>query len=202
MMAGAFWWNAAGLWLLLLWGWQRIPLLRGPAGFIFAMFFAAVLSVVPFFGHPLRYWLSGLTPNISVPLVLLLAAAITARGGLLRVFRTREWRAAWIFGACASFLLYPSALGLGPRNFDSYTLGWPWLLWAPSFALFGLVALSTLLLLWRGNRFGWVLVAAAMAYMVPLQESRNFWDYLIDPLYAVISIFALLRLLLLGWRGR
>ncbi|MEI7864040.1 MAG: hypothetical protein WCI38_01615 [Chthoniobacterales bacterium] len=202
MMTCAFWWSVAGLWLLLVWGWQRIPLLRGPAGFIFAMAFSGVLSVVPFFGHPLRYWLSGLTPNISVPLVVMVAAAIASRGGLLRVFRAREWSAAWMFGACAAVLLYPSALGLGPRNFDSYALGWPWLFWAASLALFGLVALSASWLLWRGNRFGWVLVAAAIAYLVPVQESRNFWDYLVDPLYAVVSIVAALRLLLLRWRGR
>jgi len=201
MTATAFWWNAAGLWLLFVWGWQRIPLLRGPAGLPSAMVLAAVLSLVPFFGHTPRYWLSGLTPNISVPLVAMVAAAIVARSRLGKIFGSREWSAAWIFGALAAFVLYPSALGLGPRNFDSYALGWPWLAWGSSLVLFGAVALAAFWLLWCGNRFGWVLVLAACAYLGRLQESRNFWDYLIDPLYALISILAVLRLLFLRLRG-
>ena len=132
--------------------------------------------------------------NISVPLLAVLAVSILQRAGGVEVFRAREWKAAWIFGAAASLVLYPSALGLGLRNFDAYSLGWPWLAWLPSLLLFGGVALTAGLLVWRGNRFGWVLATAAAAYLGRWQESNNFWDYLLDPLFGAFSLFAAVRL--------
>ena len=194
MSATAYWWNAAGLFLLILWTIQRwCPGWR----WLFASALgAALLSVIPFFGHPPRFWLSGLTPNISVPLLVLLAVSILQRAGGFPLFRPREWRAAWLFGAVASLALYPSALGLGLRNFDAYSLGWPWLEWFPSLLLFGCAAVTAGFLLWRGNRFGWVLVAAAAAYLARWQESNNFWDYLLDPLFGAVSLVAALVLFL------
>ena len=194
MTASAYWWSAAGLFLLILWmiqrwrpGWRWLfPSALG----------AAVLSAIPFFGHPPRFWLSGLTPNISVPLIVLLVVSILQRAGGVALFRPREWRAVWIFGAVASLALYPSALGLGLRNFDTYSLGWPWLESLLSLALFAGVAVTAGFLVWRGNRFGWVLVTAAAAYLARWQESNNFWDYLLDPLFGAASLVAVLVLFL------
>lgn len=192
MSASAYWWNAVGLFLLVLWIIQRWR--PGWAWFLVAALGAIVLSVIPFFGHPPRFWLSGLTPNMSVPLLVLLAVSILQRAGGVPLWRPQEWRAAWIFGAVASLALYPSALGLGLRNFDAYSLGWPWLASGASLVLFGAVALAAGVLIWRGNRFGWILVAAAAAYLVRLQESNNFWDYLLDPLFGAVSLVAVVVL--------
>jgi hypothetical protein len=60
--------------------------------------------------------------------------------------------------------------------------------------LFGAVAAVAALLIWRANRFGWILVGTALIYLVGVQESRNFWDYLVDPLYAVLSLLAVAKL--------
>lgn len=188
MSSTAHWWNAVGLFLVVLWLIQRWR--TGWLWFAAAGVGALILSLTPFYGHAPRYWLSGLTPNMSVPLLVLLVASIIRRASGRIFFRARDWRAAWIFGAVASFVLYPSALGLGLRNFDSYSLGWPWLEWLPSLALFGAVATVTGLLVWRGNRFGWVLLLAAVAYALRLQESHNLWDYLLDPLFAAVSLLA------------
>jgi hypothetical protein len=194
MTASAYWWNAAGLFLLILWMIQRW---RPGWRWLFASVLgAAVLTAIPFFGHPPRFWLSGLTPNISVPLIVLLVVSILQRAGGVALFRPREWRAVWIFGAVASLALYPSALGLGLRNFDTYSLGWPWLESLSSLALFGGVAVTAGFLVWRGNRFGWVLVTAAAAYLARWQESNNFWDYLLDPLFGAASLVAVLVLFL------
>lgn len=194
MTASAYWWNAAGLFLLILWMIQRW---RPGWRWLFASALgAAVLCAIPFFGHPSRFWLSGLTPNISVPLIVLLVVSILQRAGGVALFRPREWRAVWIFGAVASLALYPSALGLGLRNFDTYSLGWPWLESLLSLALFGGVAVTAGFLVWRGNRFGWVLVAAAAAYLARWQETNNFWDYLLDPLFGAASLVAVLVLFL------
>ncbi|MEX1111704.1 MAG: hypothetical protein WEB31_07875 [Chthoniobacterales bacterium] len=188
MSTAAFWWNAAGLFLLILWSIQRLG--RGGRWFLLAALGAAAVSAIPFSGHVPRYWLSGLTPNLSVPLFALLAVSIVQRAGGGTIFRPREWQTAWIFGAVASFALYPSALGLGWRNFDTYSLGWPWLEWARSLLLFGPVAALSALLTWRGNRFGWVLAASSAAFLFGGQESHNFWDYVLDPLYGAVSLVA------------
>ncbi len=193
MSTTAYWWNAAGLFLLLLWTIQRWR--GGWSWFFVSAVVAGAVGLIPFFGHPPRYWLSGLTPNMSVPLVVLVALSVVQRAAGLRLFRRGDWAAAWIFGATASLVLYPSALGLGLRNFDTYALGWPWLAWWPSLLLFGGVAAMAALLVVRGNRFGWILVVAAAAYWLRLQESNNFWDYLLDPLYAAVSLVAAVLLL-------
>jgi hypothetical protein len=183
----SFWWNALGLCLLFVWLLQCA--LRGWKGTVVAAALAAFVSFIPFFGHVPRYWLSGLTPNISVPLFVLLALSIMERAGCRPAFRRRDWHAALLFGAVASLLLYPSALGLGLPGLDTYSLGWPWLEWGYSLTLFGVVASVATLLVWLGNRFGWILLATALLYLLGVQESRNFWDYLIDPFYAVVSFF-------------
>jgi hypothetical protein len=63
-------------------------------------------------------------------------------------------------------------------------------------ALYGGVAVTAGFLVWRGNRFGWVLVTAAAAYLARWQESNNFWDYLLDPLFGAASLVAVLVLFL------
>jgi len=129
-----------------------------------------------------------------VPLFVLLLASLVERAGGPAVFRRREWHTAWVFGTTSALLLYPSALGLGLPWFDSYALGWPWLDWKMSLVLFGAVALAAAVLLWRGNRFGWIPALASATYLARLQESHNFWDYLVDPLYAAASLLAVTRM--------
>ncbi len=192
MTLAAFWWSACGLFLVFVWILQCA--MRGWKGAVIAAALAGIVSIIPFVGHVPRYWLSGLTPNISVPLFALLVISIMERAGCPPVFRTREWRAAFLFGAIAALLLYPSALGLGLPSLDVYSLGWPWLVWGHSLVLFAAVAAVAALLVWRANRFGWILVAAALLYLPGIQESRNFWDYLLDPLYAVVSLFWMAKL--------
>jgi hypothetical protein len=140
--------------------------------------------------------------DFSVPTAGLLAAAVGSMVFGKQLFRSRDWGAAWIFGALASLALYPSALGLGPRNFDAYALGWPWLFWGQSGVLFGAVALAAAGLLWRGNRFGFLLLVGMLGFSAGFQESRNLWDYLVDPLFGGVAIVALLRTLRLRVRGR
>lgn len=192
MTLPAFWWNACGLFLVFVWILQCM--MRGWKGAVIAAALAGIVSIMPFFGHVPRYWLSGLTPNISVPLFALLVLSITERAGSPPVFRTREWHAAFLFGAIAALLLYPSALGLGLPSLDVYSVGWPWLAWGHSLVLFGAVAGVAALLVWWANRFGWILAGTALLYLTGLQESRNFWDYLLDPLYAVVSLLWVVKL--------
>jgi len=181
--------------LLLWWIFQRAAGLRGWIATLVAGVAALAATCFPWFGHPLPFWSAGLSANFSVIMVALLALGILHRAGFLGVFRPRDWMAAWIFGAVASLLLYPSALGLGLQNFDSYALGWPWLFWGQSLALFGGAGLAAALLIWRGNRFGYVLGLALLGYAVGFQESENLWDYVLDPVYGAVSLLVVLAVL-------
>lgn len=178
--------------LLLWWIFQRAAGLRGWLPSMVAGVAAVGAVVFPWFGHPLPFWSASLSANFSVTMVVLLVIGILDRAGWHGLFRPGDWVAAWIFGAAASLLLYPSALGLGPQNFDSYALGWPWLFWGQSLALFGGAGLSAALLIWRGNRFGYVLGLALLGYVVGFQESENLWDYLLDPVYGAVSLLVVL----------
>lgn len=179
--------------LLLLWSiFQRAAGLRGWIPTLVAGAVALGAVLFPWFGHALPHWSAGLSANFSVIMPLLLLLGILARAGGCELFRSRDWRAAWIFGAIAALLLYPSALGLGPQNFDSYALGWPWLFRSPSLVLFAGAGLAAAVLIWRGNRFGYVLLLALLGYCVGFQESENLWDYLLDPVYGAVSLLVVL----------
>jgi hypothetical protein len=188
-------WTMLAPWLLLWWIFQRAVGLRGWFGLAVSGVLALATILFPWFGHGLPYWSASLSANFSVVMGALLAVGIFDRAGRARLFRARDWNAAWIFGAVASVLLYPSALGLGPQNFDSYALGWPWLFWGQSFWLFGGVSLAAAVLIGRGNRFGYVLLAALAGRVMGFQESHNLWDYLLDPVYGAVSLLVVLWML-------
>jgi hypothetical protein len=178
--------------LLLWWIFQRAARLRGWIATSVAGVASLGAVLFPWFGHSLPHWSAGLSANFSVIMAALLLVGIIIRAGGCGFFRECDWSAAWIFGAVASLLLYPSALGLGPQNFDSYALGWPWLFRGQSLVLFGGAGLTAALLIWCGNRFGYVLLLALLAYAAGFQESENLWDYLLDPVYGAVSLFVVL----------
>jgi hypothetical protein len=202
MTGSTLFWTAFTPFILLVWLVQRLPGVRGIGGLLFACLVAAGVVLVGCFGRCVAYWSSSLSANLSVVLAFLLLGSIAARAGFSDAFRAHEWRAAWIFGAVCSLLLYPSAFGVGWQSFDSYSLGWPWIDWRLSLLLFASVAAVAGFLVWRENRFGWVLVAASLVYLLRIQESQNYWDYLIDPLYAAVSLVAVIKMSIDRLRGR
>jgi hypothetical protein len=89
----------------------------------------------------------------------------------------------WL-AAAAGMFLYPFALGWTP--FDPYALG------------YGSVAFITALFLvtlaaWRAGLKLVVLVVllAALSFLGGAYESRNLWDYLVDPLVTLYALLAL-----------
>lgn len=189
-------------WLLLVWPLQRVLPWRGRLGLLVACAVAAALLFVRWFGHPLPYWSFGLSANFSVIMTALLVLSIAARSSGREVLRARDWRAAWVFGVAACLAVCPSAFGMGPQCFDAYSLGWPWLFPYQSLALFAGVSLVSAALIWRGNRFGYVLLAALLAYASGFQESENLWDYLLDPVYGAASLLGALWMGRARWRAR
>lgn len=125
-------------------------------------------------------WMTGILPGVSVPIGFLLVHAGLRLCGCDGLLRGRDFPGLWRFGAVAGLILYPAAMGWG--SWDPYAAGWSrsWVVIAA-----GVVCLVALL---RGHRLGMVLLAAILAWRIGLLESQNYWDYLVDPLFAVAAL--------------
>src|ERR1051326_8561835 len=187
----SYWFSFFFPWLLLLWllstigPWLKIPA-RGWRRLLLYALVSGALVFLPLSGLPLGRWLAGLNVQPGIPLLGLFGNLIWKRFFQRDLLRPGDRKTAWYFGALLGTVLYPMALGLG--NFDPYSLGW-------SFSsLFLLAALGTLWLIWKDNRFGLLLLLSIVAYDARCLESINFWDYLLDPVYWVLSLGVLGRM--------
>ena len=146
---------------------------------------ALVFTLIPFRGLPFGRWLAGANVHASMPLLALLAEAIWKSFGQRGWLRDRDRAMTWLFGGVAGCILYPLALGLG--SFDPYIWGWQFSL------LFVGTSVLTLLFLWKQNRFGFLLFLSIIAYDLRCLESTNLWDYLVDPIYWLLSLAMLAK---------
>jgi hypothetical protein len=172
-------------WLGLAWCVQRLTRmaklpLRGWMLLAASGAIAAVVMLIPIQGLVVARWIAGLNANFSIPLTVMLALIVWENVFEHSILSERERSTAWGFGAAGGLALYPMALGLG--SFDPYAWGWPF---SPLFVVIGAL---TAWLIWRGNRFGFVLLLAAAAFQLRLLESANYWDYLLDPIYSLVSL--------------
>ena len=196
-MSPGYWYSFFSSWLLLFWilgaanrvlrSLMRPPSVpRRPGIFLLVCGLAAALVLwIPVGGIPFGRWLSGLNLPPSIPLLALLLNSIWKRQMGTALLEAPDSRAAWLFGGVGGTLLYPLALGIG--KWDPYAWGWNF---SP---LLVMVALLTIYLGWRHNRFGAVLFLCIVAYDLQALESRNFWDYLLDPVYWLLSLVQLVR---------
>jgi hypothetical protein len=163
-----------------------IRLRRLPVRARYAVMLAATLAVfVPIGDLSIAAYVRGVTGDLSVTTLVLAGAACLAQlvGRSLIGLRDRQ-ALCWLLALTAAFL-YPFALGW--TRFDPYALGY-------GSAEFVTALLVVTLAAWRArlNLVVLIVVAAALAYLAGAYESRNLWDYLIDPL---VSFYALARLL-------
>ena len=172
-------WLATVLCVLRIVKWSHLPLRRW-ALLASGSAIGAVVMIVPVQGLPIARWIAGVNANFSIPLTGVLAVMILERVFERSLFSESEWKTTWGFGAIAGLALYPMALGLGSA--DPYVWGWQF---SPLFVVIGV---STAWLVWKQNRFGLLLLAAIVAFQLRLLESANYWDYLIDPVYSLVSI--------------
>jgi hypothetical protein len=175
-------------WLALLLCVQRLiagrsVALRGWPLLIVSGVVAVGVLLIPVERIALARWVASISPSFSVPLTGLLAIAAWERAFSRQVLTERDRNAAWTFGAVAGLLLYPFALGVS--RIDPYEWGWS------ASPLFIAVGVLTAWLIWRRNRFGFLLLLAVTAFHLQLLESSNYWDYLIDPIYWLASLVVL-----------
>ena len=163
-----------------------VRLRRLPVRARYSVMLAAALALfVPIGELSIAACVRGVTGDLSMSTLVLAGAACFAQltGRTLIGLRDRQ-ALCWLLALAAAFL-YPFALGW--TRFDPYALG------------FGSVEFITALLVitlasWRArlNLIVIVVVVAALPFLAGAYESRNLWDYLIDPL---VSVYALIRLL-------
>ena len=146
---------------------------------------AALALLIPMGDLSIAAYVRGATGDLSAATLALAVGALFFRLTGRRVFERRESIALLLSVALGAVVLYPFALGWTP--FDPYALG------------YGSIAFLTALLVatlaaWRAGLKLVVLVvlAGSLAFLAGAYESRNLWDYLIDPLAAVYALGALL----------
>ena len=144
----------------------------------------ALVVFVPIGGLSVAAYVRGVTGDLSAATLVLAGGACFARLTKRRLFERRESDALLGLVAGAALFLYPFALGWTP--FDPYSLG------------YGSIAFVTVLLVvalaaWhaRLNVVVFVVLAGALAFLAGVYESRNLWDYLIDPLVAAYALAVL-----------
>ena len=184
-------------WLLLVWAGARMRGRGCTRRVNLAFGMAAVLVLfLPFNGLRLWSWVFGFCPNPSFPLLGLVCAGLWQRLFGIEVLKPADWRASWVFGALVGSVLYLHPMVVGAL--DLYY--WGWELTISSTVLAG-VAIAFLAL---GNRLGVLLLAALVGYSLRALESQNCWDYVVDPLYWIASVFVVLGRLAtrgLAWRA-
>ncbi len=146
---------------------------------------ATLIALAPLGGLPAAGYLRGIMGDLSIPTMVLLL-----RGLFRPVLRwgpvdAKSGLALQVLVVGGGLALYPPAVGFGP--FDPYRLGY-----ADHWFLFTLLLLA--LACWR-LRLHLVTVSVALsvlAHAVGWDESRNLWDYLLDPLVSTWGLCALL----------
>ena len=185
--------SAAWPWLVLTLCLQRAAswcglTLRGSRRLLWPGAIALTALLLPVGGLTIARWIAGLSANFSIPFTGLLAAAVCEQVLARPILSQRDWDAGWIFGAIGGVLLYPLALGIG--SVDPYEWGWRF---SPLFVVAGAL---TVWLIWKQSRFAILLLLAAAAFHLRVLESSNYWDYLLDPIYCLVSLVVLGRRLI------
>lgn len=156
----------------------RLPV-KHQAALAAALFVAVML---PFGALSAAEFMRGITGDLSVPTLLLLALAWRKPAA----FSASQRNLVLVSIALAALALYPFALGLG--MFDPYRLGFGdvWFITA-------LLVLVCIAWLRRYTLLVLTISLAVLAWSVGWYESNNLWDYLLDPWVAIYAIAALLK---------
>jgi len=162
-----------------------VPGLRGrPLPALIALAAWAALLNVPLGETSPIAVLRGLFAEPAPTTTLVLAGLLLARTGCSCVFRAGEARAIALLAAVTGLLFYPPALGVGAT--DPYAWGYGG---AVLPLLAGALALVALLL--GARLLPLALVVALLTWRLGVFDSPNLWDYLIDPLFAIGCLIAL-----------
>jgi hypothetical protein len=165
---------------------RRIALLSG----------LLAVSFVPVGGLSLAAHLRSYIDDLALTTLVFMAWGCLRRLDLLPPApQDKTW--VLIIFAVLALALYPATLGLS--DLDPYRFGY-----SPRPMLIGF-ALLTLGLFYLRNGLGVAMLAGAtLAFLLHTKPSRNYWDYLMDPLLGLYCCAALLTLAAtrIPWLGR
>ena len=139
------------------------------------------LLLFPVVTEPLVIYLRGFTGDFSVAMLLLSAATIGSILVQKDIIASHDKKFFYLMITLMSLVLYPPSLGWG--RVDTYQFGYSFWLVEWVLVALGLLAFSLrapLTVVW--------IATALISYQLSLFESRNLWDYLIDPIVSVIAI--------------
>lgn len=173
--------SIATLWLAFLWLWSRRHHTRrvGLTAKLLTGIATSLLLFIPFGDVPLWNRIFSYFPNPSVPTLAIIGAGLWAQLFGTALFKRSDWDAIWIFGVIVGGALYLHPIFFGAL--DLYFWGWDRVVSAWTV---GLVAVA---LLTGGVRLGVLLLGALVAYGCTALESSNCWNYVMDPVYWLIS---------------
>jgi len=149
-----------------------------------------VLLVTPLVVYPFLYgpvwWLRGLTGDLSILSLCLLALAVFQQLFGQSVLTSKEKKyVKWGIGVSGLFF-YPLALGLGA--FDPYALGY-----ANSYLVGFVLIVSLALFIYQYVTLATILLLCILAWQMQLLQSMNLWDYVMDPFVFFLSFWRILR---------
>lgn len=162
--------------------------IRGCRPTLILFLVSVIITAVPFRGLSLARWVFSINGNFCIPLTAMLFSKVFENASGIKLLDRKAALSGWIFGLVAGILLYPMALGLG--RFDPYEFGWSFSL------LFVILIVITLLMILMKNSFSVVLAACILSYDINVLESHNLWDYIVDPVFMIISGICLTNLLI------
>jgi hypothetical protein len=151
----------------------------------------ALLVMLPLSDYPVWYKVRGVFGDSSITALFFYIALVLQQTVSWQLYRERELVLLRRLVLVTAILLYPFALGL--TQFDSYSLGYanPWMLAA--------LLVFTLFFWFRQYYFLATMVTlAVIASSLHLLESRNLWDYLIDPAFVLIMLLSWFRPSIIG----
>jgi hypothetical protein len=169
-------------WVTILLPMNKLP----PAAKTIVIMGIALLVMLPLFDYPVWYKVRGIFGDSSITAVLFYSALVLQQNFSWQLYRGKELVLLRRLVLLTAILLYPFALGL--TQFDSYRLGYanPWML--------ATLLVVTLFCWFRHYYFlATIITVAVIADSLQLLESRNLWDYLIDPAFILILLLSWLR---------
>jgi hypothetical protein len=160
---------------------------------VLVLAFTAIITQAPFHGLSLADYLLSLNPNFSIGSLALMVALLWPKFTGKPLLSTKNLGIFCLWNSTFSLVLFISYFNLMP--FDLYSLGYNFSSW------FVVIAVITLVLIWRGNPLSVIFLAYIAAFNLRLLPSPNFFDYITDGFLLVLSL-ALLIMIILGRGSR
>jgi len=140
------------------------------------------LSLVPIQGTLIAEYIQGYFGNLSVSSIILILLHILSRLSPQPLFQAQEKQSAFLLLFSTGCFLYPFTMGL--TLYDPYALGYQ------PIGL-GAALCATALFAWWLKKYliMTTILLCITIFMLQIGDSRNLWDYLIDPLIFLYIIF-------------